>query len=223
MVKPIACYILTTKERIEFCKFLDGYAANLSRNVSLNDVKISGLKTHNFHVLFQKLLPVAIRSYLNKDVCTTIIELCSFFQQLCAKTLYVKDLEKLEEGIVLILCKLERIFPPIFFDIMVHLMVHFPHEAKLAGPVKYQWMYPFERYILIILFIIIIILLCNIMFSFKHIYLFENFIHRNLGTLKRYARNKALPEGSIVEAYTVNEALTFCSMYLTGIETRYAL
>ena len=138
LVKPIACYILTTKERIEFCKFPDGYAANLSRNVSLNDVKISGLKTHDFHVLFQKLLPLAIRPYLNKDVCTTIIELCSFFQQLCAKTLYVKDLEKLEEGIVLILCKLERIFPPVFFDIMVHLMVHLPHEAKLAGPVKYR-------------------------------------------------------------------------------------
>ena len=56
-------------------------------------------------------------------------------------------LEKLEEGIVLILCKLERIFPPAFFDVMVHLMVHLPREAKLAGPVSYRWMYPFERYI----------------------------------------------------------------------------
>ena len=227
LVKPIACYTLTTKERIEFCKFLksvkfpDGYATNLSRNVSINDGKISGLKTHDCHVLFQKLLPVAIRPYLNKDVCTTIIELCSFFQQLCAKTLYMKDLEKLEEGIVLILCKLERIFPPAFFDIMVHLMVHLPHEAKLAGPVRYRWMYPFERYILIISFIIIIILLCNIMCAFKHIYLFEIFIRRHLGTLKRYVRNKARPEGSIAEVYTVNEALTFCSMYLIGIETRF--
>ena len=34
-------------------------------------------------------------------------------------------------------------------------------------------------------------------------------------------RNKARPEGSIAEAYTVNEALTFCSMYLTGIEIRF--
>ena len=137
------------------------------------------------------------------------------------KTLYVKDLEKLEEGIVLILCKLERIFPPAFFNIMVHLMVHLPHEAKLARPVRYRWMYPFERYILIILFIIIIILLCNIMCVFNHVYLFEIFLRRHLGTLKRYVRNKAWPEGSIAEAYTVNEALTFCSMYLTGIETRF--
>ena len=48
LVKPIACYTLTTNEMIEFCKFLksvkfpDGYAANLSRNVSINDGKISG-------------------------------------------------------------------------------------------------------------------------------------------------------------------------------------
>ena len=77
------------------------------------------------------------------------------------KDLVCEDLEKLEEGIVLILCKLEKIFPPVFFNMIVHLMVHLPHEAKLVGPVRYRWMYPFERYILINLFIIIIILLCD--------------------------------------------------------------
>ena len=51
--------------------------------------------------------------------------------------------------------------------------------------------------------------------------LLKFFIIRNLGTLKKYVRNKARPEGSITEAYTVNEDLTFCSMYLSGIETRF--
>ena len=45
-----------------------------------------------------------------------------------------------------ILCKLERIFPPAFFDIMIHLLLHLPEEAILSGPVHMQWMYPFERY-----------------------------------------------------------------------------
>ena len=75
-----------------------------------------------------------------------MVELSGFIQKLCAKTLYVNDLERLEERIVIILCKLERIFPPAFFDIMIHLMVYLPHEAKLAGPISYRWMYPFERY-----------------------------------------------------------------------------
>ena len=35
-------------------------------------------------------------------------------------------------------------------------------------------------------------------------------------------RNKDRSESSIAEAYTVNEALTSCSMYLHGIETRFS-
>ena len=34
-------------------------------------------------------------------------------------------------------------------------------------------------------------------------------------------KNKAHPEGSIAEGYIVNELLTFCSMYLRGIETKF--
>ena len=51
----------------------------------------------------------------------------------------------------------------------------------------------------------------------RWIYPFESF----LGSLKKYVRNRARPEGSIAEAYIVNEALTFCSMYLAGIETKF--
>ncbi|CAN1791692.1 hypothetical protein LINPERHAP1_LOCUS19427, partial [Linum perenne] len=46
-------------------------------------------------------------------------------------------------------------------------------------------------------------------------------IERFLGTLKGFVRNKAHPEGSIAESYIVNECLTFCSMYLDGIETQF--
>ncbi|OIT29737.1 hypothetical protein A4A49_59117 [Nicotiana attenuata] len=46
-------------------------------------------------------------------------------------------------------------------------------------------------------------------------------IERFLCKLKRYVRNKARPEGSIAEGYLIDECLTFCSMYLTGIETRF--
>ncbi|CAL9001938.1 unnamed protein product [Prunus brigantina] len=95
-------------------------------------------------------------------------------------------LDRLEVDIVFILCKLEKIFPPAFFDVMVHLAVHLPHEAKLAGPVGYRWMYPIERYCLFF--------------------------------LKGYVRNRARPEGSIVEGYISNESLTFCSMYLRNGE-----
>ena len=46
-------------------------------------------------------------------------------------------------------------------------------------------------------------------------------MERTLGKRKRTMRNKARPEGSIAEAYLVDECLTFCSMYLHGIQTRW--
>ena len=39
------------------------------------------------------------------------------------------------------------IFPPSFFDIMIHLPIHLAEEAKVGGPVCYRWMYPVERYL----------------------------------------------------------------------------
>ena len=39
--------------------------------------------------------------------------------------------------------------------------------------------------------------------------------------LKEYVRNRARPEDSIVEGYAVNKALTFFSMYLEGVKTKF--
>ncbi|KAI5324047.1 hypothetical protein L3X38_033120 [Prunus dulcis] len=51
----------------------------------------------------------------------------------------------LRHDIVQVLCKFEMIFPPAFFTSMMHVIVHLPEEALLAGPVNYRWMYPIER------------------------------------------------------------------------------
>ena len=92
---------------------------------------------------------MAIRGSLGKEVCQSLVELGSFFKQLCSRTLYLDVLEKLERQIALTLCKLERLFPPAFFDIMVHLMIHLAKEAKLVRLVQYRWMFPFEMYLII--------------------------------------------------------------------------
>ncbi|XP_042972744.1 uncharacterized protein LOC122304538 [Carya illinoinensis] len=53
--------------------------------------------------------------------------------------------------------------------------------------------------------------------QYRWMYPFE----RYLGKFKRYVRNRARPEGSIAKAYVHLECLTFCSMYLHDIETKY--
>jgi hypothetical protein len=47
----------------------------------------------------------------------------------------MQDLVKLEQNNPIIICKLEKIFPPGFFDSMEHLPIHLATEAILGGPV----------------------------------------------------------------------------------------
>ncbi|CAN6559926.1 unnamed protein product [Malus baccata var. baccata] len=132
---------------ISSVKFPDGYASNISRCVNVKGCKFSNIKSHDCHVILQRLLP---------------------------------------DDIVNVLCKFKQIFPPVFFTSMIHVMIHLPDEALLARPVNCRWMYPIERY---------------------------------LGELKKCVRNRAKPEGSLVEAWVAYESLTFCAMYLQDVET----
>nr|GEZ25539.1 hypothetical protein [Tanacetum cinerariifolium] len=84
--------------------------------------------------------------YLPDEVAKPIIELCSFFKKICSATLIEDDMLKAQSKVVDILCNLEPIYPPAFFDIMIHLVIHFPLEAFEGGPIHSRWMYPFERF-----------------------------------------------------------------------------
>ncbi|CAL2249584.1 unnamed protein product [Prunus armeniaca] len=149
---PPGPWNLSRAEKREVCnsfygmKVPEGYSSNIKNLVSLQDSRLLGLKSHDCHTLMQQLLPVAIRSVLEKPARYAITRLCFFFNAICAKTVDVSKLDKLEEDVVVTLCLLEKYFPPSFFDIMVHLVVHLVREVRLCGPVYFRWMYPFERY-----------------------------------------------------------------------------
>ncbi|WCJ24620.1 hypothetical protein M5689_006565 [Euphorbia peplus] len=150
---PVACYTLRGDEKSAFCEVIqnlktpDGYCSNISRCVKDNGRKMSCMKSHDHHVFMEQLLPIVIRGLLPKNVCDPLVELSSFFRNLCSKKLTMKDLDTLEGQIPYTLCKLEMIFPPSFFSVMLHLVTHLVAEAKIAGPVRYRWMYPIERYL----------------------------------------------------------------------------
>ncbi|XP_040362226.1 uncharacterized protein LOC121049375 [Rosa chinensis] len=149
---PAAPYTLSRAEKIKMCtsflfmKVPYGHSSNIKNLVSMDDLKLYGLKSHDCHTLMQQLLPVAIRSVLPKHVRISIMRLCFFFNALCTKVVDVSKLDKLQSDLVLTMCELEKIFPPSFFNIMVHLTVHLVREVRLCGPVFYRWMYPFERF-----------------------------------------------------------------------------
>ncbi|KAI5335611.1 hypothetical protein L3X38_025744 [Prunus dulcis] len=149
---PPGPWNLSRAEKREVCnsfygmKVPEGYSSNIKNLVSLQDSRLLGLKSHDCHTLMQQLLPVAICSVLEKPARYAITRLCFFFNAICAKTVDVSKLDKLKEDVVFTLCLLEKYFPPSFFDIMVHLVVHLVREVRLCGPVYFRWMYPFERY-----------------------------------------------------------------------------
>jgi Domain of unknown function (DUF4218) len=74
-----------------------------------------------------------------------LTELSNFFRDLYATELKVEHMEELEKKIIVTIYKLEKIFPPAFFDSMEHLILHLAYEAKVGVPVFCRWMYPFER------------------------------------------------------------------------------
>lgn len=184
---PSASFNLKPEEKTLMCEVFasstlpDGVASNIARSVRVEEKKLAGLKSHDSHIIMQYLLPLAIRHALPKFVARIFIELSSFFRNLCTKVGTVAIFNSLSRRIAIVLCMLEHIMPPSFFDVMVHLPIHLADEAAIGGPVYFRWMFPIERF---------------------------------LGSLKKYVRNKARPEGSIAEGYIVEECLSFCGMYL---------
>ena len=92
-----------------------------------------------------QILPVAIRGIMDEHVRHTLLALCNFFDVINRKSIGVTQLDRLQEEIVLILCELEIYFPPAFFDICVHLLLHVVDDVRNLGPTFMHYMMPFER------------------------------------------------------------------------------
>ncbi|GKC18875.1 hypothetical protein Tco_1021025, partial [Tanacetum coccineum] len=120
--KPQAAYCFTPEDRKKFCQFIkgvklpDGLGSNIKHKVTDNETNITGQKSHDCHIMMQRLLPYRLQQYLPLDVAKPLIELYLFFKKICSQTLMVDDVESLEQ------------------------------EAIDGRPIRPRWMYPFERF-----------------------------------------------------------------------------
>ena len=148
---PAASYTLSKSDKKLFCKRLFdlklpyGYSSKISNCVDVEKHKLTGLKSHDCHVLMQQLMAVAIRGVMEEGPRVQILRLCKLFERLCEYVVDKEEIIKLELEAAEIVYKLEDYFPPSFFDIMIHLVIHLPREVRLCGPVQFRWMYHFER------------------------------------------------------------------------------
>ena len=148
---PSAPFALNKEQKKALCdwiknlKFPDGYASDLGRCVDVEGDKLHGLKSHDYHIIMERLLLIALRELLLMNIWKAITEISQIFRDLCSSHIEVDDMVLLEKNIPEIICKLEKYFPHAFFNVMEHLPVHLPYEARVGRPVQYRWMYPFER------------------------------------------------------------------------------
>ena len=109
--------------------------------MNVKGCKFSNMKSHDCHVILQRLLPVGIRHLLPLDVVKPIVLLSRFFSQLTARCLRKSDVKQLQDDIVNVLCKFEQIFPPAFFTSMIHVMknIHTSRKVGLLFRIELQY------------------------------------------------------------------------------------
>ncbi|GJX93403.1 hypothetical protein Tco_0347989 [Tanacetum coccineum] len=150
--KPQAAYSFTPENKKKFCQFIKGvklpdeFGSNFKHKVTNNDTNIMSLKSHDCHIMMKRLLPYKLQQYFPDEVAKPIIKLCSFFKQICSATLMEADTLKAQSKVIDILRNLKLIYPPAFFDIMIHLVIHLPLEALEGGHIRPRWMFPFKRF-----------------------------------------------------------------------------
>ena len=94
-------------EWVKNLKFPDGYVSNMGQCVALKKYKRFGMKSHDFHVFMQRLIPIAFQNLMPTNVWEPLTELSLFFKDLTYTKLKEEDLRRLELEISVILFKLE--------------------------------------------------------------------------------------------------------------------
>src|SRR3954471_20729507 len=145
-------YALTKAEKGIFFECLRsikvpaGFSSNIKGIINMAEKKFQNLKSHDCHVIMTQLLPVALWGLLPENVRVPIVKLCAFLNAISQKVINPDILPRLQKDVVQCLVSFELVFPPSFFNIMTHLLVHLVEEIAILGPVFLHNMFPFERF-----------------------------------------------------------------------------
>src|SRR3954463_1747811 len=149
--KVVPATLLPKKRRSFFFECLSsmkvpsGFSSNIKGIINMPEKKFQNLKSHDCHVIMTQLLPIALRGLLPENVRVAIVKLCAFLNAISQKIINPGDLPRLQNDAVQCLVSFELVFPPSFFNIMTHLLVHLVEDISILGPVFLHNMFPFER------------------------------------------------------------------------------
>jgi hypothetical protein len=67
-----------------------------------------------------------LSGYFNADLWKMFAELSYFYRQICAKQVSKMMMHKFEKEIPVLVCNMEKVFSPGWFNAMQYLLVHLP-------------------------------------------------------------------------------------------------
>ena len=139
MLKPASNYVLTPDEFDIFCTRLEnlkvpiGYSSEIRKHI--REKKFGALKSHNYHVLMQTLIPLALRGLMEKTTRSAIMQSYRVFKRLCCRTWDPAIANDLKEDVAETMSLMQITFPPSFFVIMSHLPLDLVEELIILEPV----------------------------------------------------------------------------------------
>ncbi|KAL3701030.1 hypothetical protein R1sor_019052 [Riccia sorocarpa] len=111
---PPTPWILTTEER-KICKkriseirFPTGFGSCLRKDFEKDGPKWpSALKSHDYHILLQYVLPICLQGLGTQDLRDAICDLSVLMRWVCSKTIRIAEIDEKELFAITTLCKLE--------------------------------------------------------------------------------------------------------------------
>ena len=148
--KPSARYVLKKEQHAQFLKLTSQtlfptiyVSSSIRSQTDMNSLR--GLKTHDYHVIIENILPIVVNiSSLEKGPRLEIIRLGLILKRMSLHVLDPSNFDSLREEVVEVLCLLEQEFPPTIFRISMNLLIHLEYELKHCDLVRMTWMYPIE-------------------------------------------------------------------------------
>ena len=127
---PGASYNLTTDEKravyqwLRAVKVSTDFSSNIKSLVSMKGLTLTSFNAHDCHIMLTVFLPIMIRAIGPAYVKMVMTCLSYSFSFITQKVIDEAKLPDMKQFIAETLCQLEMCFPPSFFDIMPHQMMH---------------------------------------------------------------------------------------------------
>lgn len=110
----LVCVVKFVCDWLKRLKFSNGYVSNIGSCVNIAKCTITWLKSHDCHILMQRVVIFAFYDLIPFGLWNSLTKLSQFFKDISTLIIIVNDMIQLGDYILVIMCKLENIFLPSF-------------------------------------------------------------------------------------------------------------